>query len=75
MPYLQQAKIVQLSCFHYRIGVFLNDTPSLPVRATHLSQTKEEKLVDIHQLIGPKLVLIEDISSEQLRRDTASQVF
>ena len=75
IPDLQQAKVVQLPCLHYRISVLFDDSFSFPVSATHLRESEEEKLVDVHQFLGPKLVLVEDIGSEQLGRDTASQIF
>ena len=75
-PDFQQAHIVlYYPCFHNRIRVLLDDSLSFTGNTSHLSQPEQERLVDIHQLLVPELVFVKNICSEQLRRDTASQVF
>ena len=36
--------------------------------------TEQEFFVDIHELVGPKLVLVKDICCEKLRRDPAGKI-
>ena len=55
--------------------MLFDNSSSFPVSATHLRESEEEKLVDVHQLLSPKLVFVEDIGGEQLGRDTTSQIF
>ena len=55
--------------------MLLNDTTSFTISATHLSQSEEKELVDVHQLIGPERVLVENVGGEQFRRDTARKIF
>ena len=55
--------------------MLLDDPSSFSMSPPHLSESEEEKLVDVHQFIGPKLILVENIGGEQFGRDTASQIF
>lgn len=51
--------------------MLLNNASSFPVDSPHLRQSEEENLVDVHQLVGPELIFVEDVSAEQLGRNTA----
>lgn len=55
--------------------MLLLNTFALSIDAAHLSAAKEERLVDVHELFAPKLVLVQDVGSENLRGDTARQIF
>ena len=55
--------------------MLFDNSSSFPVSATHLREPEEEKLVDVHQLLSPELILVEDIGGEQLGRNTSSQIF
>ena len=51
------------------------DAFALAIYTTHLATDKQECLVDIHKLLTPKLVLVQDIGGEDFRGHTAGQVF
>ena len=55
--------------------MFFDNSSSLAVSSTHLSESEEENFIHIHQFISPKFVFVDDICSEQLRGDTTCQIF
>ena len=75
LPDFDQATTLKFSRFHYGVCVVENDAFPFPTLGATSRNAKEKRLVSIHYLFLPKLVLIKDICGEEFRSHTAGEIF
>ena len=69
-----QSLPIDFSRLHDAVRMPLQNAVSASVLASHLAASKQKLLIDFHQLLLPKLFLVQNIRREQFGRDSARQI-